>query len=139
MSLLWVKTAHILFVIAWMAGLFYLPRILVHYVEGKNAAEDTRRLVIMAEKLFRFSCLMAVLAIIPGMILWLGYDITGDWLLIKLALVVLLIGYQVQCFRYLRQMRRDEIIQSSIFFRFFNESALIIVIPILIMVVVKPF
>jgi len=139
MSLLWVKTAHILFVIAWMAGLFYLPRILVHYVEGKDAGEDTRRLVIMAEKLFKFSCLMAVLAIIPGMILWLGYDITGDWLLIKLALVILLIGYQVQCFRYLRQMRRDEIIQSSIFFRFFNESALIIVIPILIMVVVKPF
>ncbi len=139
MSLLWVKTAHILFVIAWMAGLFYLPRILVHYVEGKDAGEDTRRLVIMAEKLFKFSCLMAVLAIIPGMILWLGYDITGDWLLIKLALVILLIGYQVQCFRYLRQMRRDEIIQSSIFFRLFNESALIIVIPILIMVVVKPF
>ena len=49
MSLLWVKTAHILFVIAWVAGLFYLPRILVHYVEGKNAGEDTRRLVIMAE------------------------------------------------------------------------------------------
>ena len=139
MSLLWVKTAHILFVIAWVAGLFYLPRILVHYVEGKNAGEDTRRLVIMAEKLFKFSCLMAVLAIIPGMILWLGYDITGDWLMIKLALVVLLLGYQVQCFRFLRQMRRDEIIQSSIFFRFFNESALIIVIPILIMVVVKPF
>ena len=139
MSLLWVKTVHILFVIAWMAGLFYLPRILVHYVEGKNAGEDTRRLVIMAEKLFKFSCLTAVLAIIPGMILWLGYDITGDWLLIKLALVILLIGYQVQCFRYLRQLRRDEIIQSSIFFRFFNESALIIVIPILIMAVVKPF
>lgn len=139
MSLLWVKTAHILFVIAWVAGLFYLPRILVHYVEGKNAGEDTRRLVIMSEKLFKFSSLMAVLAIIPGMILWLGYDITGDWLMIKLALVILLIGYQVRCFRYLRQMRRDEIIQSSIFFRFFNESALIIIIPILIMVVVKPF
>jgi putative membrane protein len=111
----------------------------VHYVEGKNAGEDTRRLVIMAEKLLKFSSLMAVLAIIPGMILWLGYDITGDWLSVKLVLVILLIGYQFQCFRYLRQMRQDEIIRSSIFFRFFNESALIIVIPILIMVVVKPF
>ena len=139
MSLLWVKTAHILFVIAWVAGLFYLPRILVHYVEGKNAGEDTRRLVIMAEKLLKFSSLMAVLAIVPGMILWLGYDITGDWLSVKLVLVILLLGYQFQCFRYLRQMRKDEIIRSSIFFRFFNESALIIVVPILIMVVVKPF
>jgi len=138
-SLLWIKTAHILFVIAWMAGVFYLPRILVHYVEGKNAGEDTRRLVTMAEKLFRFSSLMAIFAIIPGMILMLGYNITGDWLSIKLGLVLLLIGYQFQCFRYLRQMQHDEVIQSSLFFRFFNESALIIVIPILIMVVVKPF
>jgi len=122
-----------------MAGVFYLPRILVHYVEGKNAGEDTRRLVTMAEKLFRFSSLMAIFAIIPGMILMLGYNITGDWLSIKLGLVLLLIGYQFQCFRYLRQMQHDEVIQSSLFFRFFNESALIIVIPILIMVVVKPF
>ena len=139
MMLLWVKTAHILFVIAWMAGVFYLPRILVHYVEGKSAGEDTRRLVIMAGKLLKFSSLMAVLAIIPGMILWLGYDISGDWLSVKLVLVILLISYQFQCFRYLRQMVQDEIIHSSVFFRFFNESALIIVIPILIMVVVKPF
>ena len=139
MTLLWVKTAHILFVIAWMAGVFYLPRILVHYVEGKDAGEDTRRLVIMAEKLLKFSSLMAVLAIIPGMILWLGYDISGDWLSVKLVLVILLIGYQFQCFRYIRQMDKDEIIRSSIFFRFFNESALMIVVPILIMVVVKPF
>ena len=53
--MLWVKTFHILFVMAWMAGLFYLPRILVHYVEGKQAKEDVQRLIIMGQKLFRFS------------------------------------------------------------------------------------
>lgn len=111
----------------------------MHYVEGKRAGQETRRLVIMAEKLFNFSSLMAAFAIIPGMILWLAYDITGDWLTIKLGLVLLLIGYQLQCLRYLRQMQKDEIIRSSVFFRIFNESALVIVIPILIMVVVKPF
>ncbi len=137
--MLWVKTAHILFVMSWMAGLFYLPRIMVHYVEGNAANEDTRRLVIMAEKLFRFSTLTAFMAIITGLWLWLGYGISGDWLFIKLGLVLILIAYQAQCFRYIGQMQNDKIIQSSLFFRLFNESALIIVIPILIMVVVKPF
>jgi|TARA_B100001964_G_scaffold236538_1_gene298391 putative membrane protein len=124
---------------AWMAGVFYLPRIIVHYVEGRAANEDTRRLVIMAAKLFWFSSIMAVLAIIPGLWLWLGYDITGNWMHAKLLLVIALLTYQWQCFRYLRQMQAGQIIRSSIFFRIFNESALIIVIPILIMVVTKPF
>ena len=137
--MLWIKTAHILFVMSWMAGVFYLPRIIVHYVEGSAAGEDTRRLVIMAEKLFRFSSFMALLAIIPGLWLWLGYNISGNWMLVKLALVVILIAYQGQSFYYIRQMQTGEIIHSSLYFRFFNESALIIVIPILIMVVIKPF
>ncbi|MCZ6502871.1 MAG: CopD family protein [Gammaproteobacteria bacterium] len=137
--MLWIKTAHILFVMSWMAGVFYLPRIIVHYVEGNAAGEDTRRLVIMAEKLFRFSTLMALLAIIPGLWLWLGYNISGDWMLVKLGLVMVLIAYQLQCFRYIRQMQNSQVIRSSSFFRFFNESALIIVIPILILVVIKPF
>lgn len=137
--MLWIKTAHILFVMSWMAGVFYLPRIIVHYVEGNAAGEDTRRLVIMAEKLFRFSTLMALLAIIPGLWLWLGYNISGDWMLVKLGLVMVLIAYQLQCFRYIRQMQNSQVIRSSSCFRFFNESALIIVIPILILVVIKPF
>ena len=61
--MLWIKSLHILFVMAWMAGVFYLPRILVHYIEGVAAGEDTRRLVTMADKLFRFSSLMALLTI----------------------------------------------------------------------------
>jgi putative membrane protein len=137
--MLWVKTFHILFVMAWMAGVFYLPRILVHYVEGKMADEGTSRLVTMAEKLFRFSALMGLIAMILGAWLWLGFGITGNWLMVKLVLVGLLIAYQAQCWRYIAQMRRDEIIKSSLFFRIFNESALVIVIPILIMVTVKPF
>ncbi len=137
--MLWVKTIHILFVIAWMAGIFYLPRIFVHYVEGKNAGEDVTRLVTMAEKLFKFSTLMSLLAVIPGFALWLGYGISGDWLGAKLIFVMLLFGYQIQSLRYLHQMQEDLIIQTSLFFRVYNESALFIVIPILIMVVVKPF
>lgn len=139
--MLWVKTFHILFVIAWMAGLFYLPRIMVHYVEGKSAGEDIRRLVIMAEKLFRFSLVMGTLAIVLGLWLWIGWwlQAAGGWLHAKLALVLLLIGYQAQTWGYLRQMQADRIIRTSLYFRIFNEGALIIVVPILILVVVKPF
>ncbi len=136
--MLWIKTFHILFVIAWMAGLFYLPRILVHYVEGRAAKEDVRRLVMMADKLFRFSTIMAVLALSLGIWLWLGYDFSGAWLWIKLGLVALLLLYHGQCYRYLRKMNDDAPIPTSLFFRIFNESALIIVVPILILVVLKP-
>ena len=137
--MLWVKTFHILFVMAWMAGVFYLPRILVHYVEGKDAGEDTRRLVTMAAKLFRFSNVMAAIAIATGAALWLYWGITGGWLHAKLAFVGLLIGYQVQTFRYIQRMRADEQLRTSLYFRLYNESALLLVIPILIFVVLKPF
>jgi putative membrane protein len=137
--MLWVKTFHLLFVMAWMAGVFYLPRILVHYIDGKAAEEDTRRLVTMAEKLLKFSTMMATLAIALGLILWLYYGITGGWMHAKLLLVGLLVAYQLQTFRYLSQMKRGEVLNTSLFFRLYNEGALILVVPILILVELKPF
>jgi putative membrane protein len=124
---------------AWMAGVFYLPRILVHYIDGKAAEEDTRRLVTMAEKLLKFSTMMATLAIALGLILWLYYGITGGWMHAKLLLVGLLVAYQLQTFRYLSQMKRGEVLNTSLFFRLYNEGALILVVPILILVELKPF
>ena len=137
--MLWIKTFHILFVMAWMAGLFYMPRIFVHYVEGKDAGEDVRRLVIMVGKLFRFSTIMAVLALGLGLWLWLWYGITGTWLKIKLIPVCLLLLYHGQCYRYIVRMHTDAVIPTSLFFRVFNESALLIVVPILILTILKPF
>ena len=137
--MLWIKTFHLLFVMAWMAGVFYLPRILVHYIEGKAAQEDTRRLIIMADKLLRFSTFMAVLAVSLGLFLWLYYGITGGWMHAKLFFVFLLIAYQMQTFRYILQMKRNEVLRTSLFFRLYNEGALILVVPILILVELKPF
>lgn len=137
--MLWIKVFHLLFVTAWMACLFYLPRIMVHYAEGLASGEDVRRLIIMGDKLFGFSSLMGMLALIFGVWLWLGYGFAGTWLNLKLGLVILLIAYHYQCFRYLRLMKNGEPIPSSVFFRVFNESALIIFVPILILVVIKPF
>lgn len=136
--MLWVKTFHILFVMAWVAGLFYLPRILVHYVEGVSEGEETTRLVKMADRLYSFSTVMAVLAMGLGFILWLYYGIGGRWMEAKLALVLLLVAYQYQTLRYIREMRDGIQLRTSLFFRLYNESALLIVVPILILVVVKP-
>ena len=136
--MLWIKVLHLLFVIAWMAGVFYLPRILVHAVEGMTAQEDTRRLVIMASKLLRFSTLMMVLAVVPGMILWLYYGTTGTWLHLKLLFVIGLALYQWQSFHYVKQLQNNRVIRTSLFFRLYNEAALVLLVPILILVVFKP-
>ena len=137
--MLWVKAAHILFVMAWIAGLFYLPRILVHFVEAEAVGEDNRRLVIMAEKLFKFSTLMAAIALVTGLGLWLHYGIAGDWLNAKLLFVTLLVGYQLQIYSYIIDMKLSQLKGTSLFFRIFNEGTLLLVIPILIFAVTKPF
>lgn len=139
MVILWAKVLHLLFVIAWMAGIFYLPRIYVHYVDGVAAGQDVRRLVIMAEKLFGFTTLMAVIALASGSWLWFGWWLpTGNWLIAKLGFVVLLIAYHVQCYRYLKQLRAGQLTGTSLYFRVFNEVPLFILIAILILVVLKP-
>lgn len=137
--MLWVKVFHMLFVTAWMVGLFYLPRIMVHYTAGLVAGEDVRRLVIMAEKLFNFTTLMALPAMAFGIWLWLGYGFSGNWLNLKFFFVFLLLAYHFQCFKYLSRMKSDQPIPSSLFFRFFNEVTLLIFVPILILVILKPF
>ncbi|MFZ9528867.1 MAG: CopD family protein, partial [Burkholderiales bacterium] len=85
--MLWVKTFHLLFVISWFAGLFYLPRILVNLAMEDNEISYAR-LLLMARKLYRFMTLLAVPALVFGLWLWLGYGISGGWLHAKLVLVV---------------------------------------------------
>jgi len=137
--MLWIKTFHILFVMSWLAGIFYLPRIFVHYTEGKEANEDVHRLKIMGERLFKFMSLMAVISIILGAILWLWFNITGEWLYVKLIFVFMLLLYHGFCWKYVIQMSKDTLLNKGRFYRNFNELSLVIIIPILILVEVKPF
>ena len=123
--ILWIKMFHILFVIAWMAGAFYSPRILVHYIEGRELAEDVRRLVIMGERLNKFSALMATFAIISGVCLWVVYGYQGSWLHAKLGFVMLLVIYQVQTYVYTKKMKENLLIKTSFFLLLYNEVALI--------------
>jgi putative membrane protein len=139
MSLLYVKAIHILFIISWMAGIFYLPRIFVHYVEGKAAGEDTRRLKVMARRLYHFTSVMAVFALASGIWLWLGFGFAGGWIHAKLAMVLLLIGYHISTRIYMKRMQRDAPLPGATALRWYNELPLLILVVILWLVVVKPF
>jgi protoporphyrinogen IX oxidase len=137
--MLWVKTFHVLGVIAWLAGIFYLPRIFVHYAEGTAEGEDVRRLHIMAHKLYGFMTVMGFIASFSGFWLWLFYGFTGTWLNVKLALVGGLVVYHLFCGRMLMRMLTGAPLPTSLRLRLLNEAALLLVVPILIMVIVKPF
>ncbi len=137
--MLYVKALHLLFIISWMAGIFYLPRIFVHYVEGRAAGEDVRRLQIMARKLYHFTSMVAVFALATGIWLMVGYGFHGGWLHAKLAMVVLLIAYHISTRVYMKRMQRDAALPSSTMLRWYNELPLVILVAILYLVVVKPF
>jgi putative membrane protein len=137
--MLWIKAFHLIAVIAWLAGLFYLPRIFVHYAEGHASGEDVRRLVIMGRRLFGFMTIMGTLALALGLWLWLGFNDAGLWLMIKLLFVLGLIGYHIASGALLGRMRRAAPMPSSLALRLFNEAALLLVVPIILLAVVKPF
>jgi len=140
--MLWVKAFHILFVISWFAGLFYLPRIFVNLAMETDAA-SVQRLLLMARKLFRFMTMLAVPAVVFGLWLFLGYGIgrgTGQgWMHAKLALVLVLIGYHHGCGVLLRKFERGANTRSHTFYRWFNELPVLVLLAIVILVVVKPF
>lgn len=135
--MLWVKALHIVFVTAWFAGLFYLPRIFVNLALENDAARA--RLLVMARKLYRFMTLLAVPALAFGLWLWLGYGISGAWLHAKLALVVLLIGYHHACGSLLRKFEQGRNTRGHVWFRWFNEFPTVILVLVVILAVVKPF
>lgn len=136
--MLWVKALHIIFVTSWFAGLFYLPRIYVNLAMEQDP-QAYARLILMANKLYRFMQPLMLLALAFGIWLWLGYGFTGGWLHAKLTLVVLLIGYHHYCGRLLKQFKAQQNRHSHVWFRWFNEIPVLILFAVVILVVIKPF
>lgn len=136
--MLWVKAFHIIFVVSWFAGLFYLPRIFVNHAMATEPAEITR-LKLMEHKLYRFITPIAWLALGFGIWLWLGYGITGAWMHAKLTLVLILLAYHFYCGVLVKRFAADLNTRGHVFFRWFNEIPVIILIIIVILVTVKPF
>ena len=135
---LWIKAFHIIFIASWFAGLFYLPRIYVNLAQETDAAATTR-LLGMARRLYRFTSMLAIPALLLGLWLWLGFDIKGGWLHAKLALVLLAIGYHHACGSILKKFEAGVNQRSHTWFRWFNEVPVVLLALIVILVVVKPF
>ena len=137
--MLWIKAFHIVFVVSWFAGLFYLPRIFVNLalVPAASVAER-ERLLLMAKKLYRFVTPIAALAIVLGFWLWFGYGFSGGWLHAKTTLVAGLVVYHFWCGRLLTQFTGRVVPHGHIWFRWFNEIPVLALIAICVLVVVKP-
>ena len=140
--MLWIKSLHLVFVISWFAGLFYLPRILVNLALETDTTSTTR-LLLMARKLYRFMSILAVPAIAFGVWLWLvvgiGRGPGNGWMHVKLLLVVLLLGYHHACGSLLKKFERGQNKRSHIWFRWFNEIPVLVLLAVVILVIVKPF
>ena len=142
--MLWIKALHIVFIASWFAGLFYLPRIFVNLamVEPASVAER-ERLLLMARKLLRFSTLLAVPALGLGLWLWLGYGIGrgqgNGWLHAKLLVVLLTLGYHHVCAGLLKQLAQGPSRHSHVWFRWFNELPVLLLLVAVLLVVLKPF
>lgn len=140
---LWTKTAHLVFVMAWMGGVFYLPRILVNLAEagaGHSAEEQAvrARLLLMGRRLYRFGHIMFGLAAVLGLTLWLHFDIAGGWLHAKLALVAVLLVHYVVGGRWLKGVAAGRALPSAKTLRWFNELPVLLLVAVVYLVLAKP-
>ena len=137
--MLWVKALHVIFMVTWFAGLFYLPRLFVYHAMATDAP-SLKRFKVMERKLY-YGIMTpgAVLTVLFGLWLWLGYGISGRWMHAKALLVVLLIGYHLSCGALLRAFAHDRNVRSHRWYRLFNEVPVVFLAAIVILVVVKPF
>jgi putative membrane protein len=145
----WVKTAHLVFVIAWMATVFYLPRILVNLSETSGQPDVQARLLMMGRKLYRFGHNMFGLALLLGVALWQGWRLSPTylpkmfvqegWLHAKLTLVVLLLAHFIIAGRWLKGVDKGRALPSPFKLRLFNELPVLLLIGVVYLVLAKPF
>ncbi len=139
--MLWLKAFHLIFVVCWFAGLFYLPRIFVYYAASETP-ETRRTLALMARKLYRFVTPIMYIAFGLGIAMILqnpDYYLGARWLWLKLAGVAFLLFYHIQCGRYVHAINEDSDRHSHVFYRFFNEVPVVFLFAIVILAVLKPW
>ncbi len=139
--MLWIRAFHIIFVVCWFAGIFYLPRLFVNHAMTDSDAVK-QQLGIMERKLYRFMTPLAMLALLFGIVLMAGnwtYYVQQGWMHIKILLVLGLVAYHVYCGRLVAAFARDSVQHSHVFFRVINEIPVLALFAVVILVVVKPF
>ena len=139
---LWIKALHIVFITSWFAGLFYLPRIYVNLAQETEVVAK-ERLLGMARRLYRFTTILAIPALVFGLWLYLvigiGKGPGNGWMHAKLALVLLVLGYHHACGSLLKKFENGLNTRSHRWYRWFNEVPVLLLLAIVILVVVKPF
>ncbi|XXK29562.1 protoporphyrinogen oxidase HemJ [Arenicellales bacterium nBUS_45] len=138
--MLWLKALHIIFMVTWFAGLFYLPRLFVYHAMTED--ESTRAQFRIMERKLYYGIMNpgGALTVLFGIWLWIGYGI-GDqslWLQLKVGLVIVLVGYHVWCGRLVKRFQKEANVHSHIFYRWFNEFPVLILVGAVLLVVLKP-
>lgn len=140
-TILWLKAFHVIFMVAWFAGIFYLPRLFVNHAETSNK-DIAEHLKGMEKRLLYFITPFAFFTLIFGvMIIYtMGYEWfkVSKWLHIKISLVILLYAYHAYCFKLLNDFKQDKNKRTGRFYRFFNEIPVIILFIVIILAYVKP-
>ena len=137
--MLWIKSLHIIFMVTWFAGLFYLPRLFVYHAMAEDQTGIDRFKIMERKLYYGIMAPGAILTVIFGLWLWLGYGFSGGWLHIKLALVIILIGYHLYCGHLLNTFKQDRNHHSHVFYRWFNEFPVLILFAVIFLVELKPF
>lgn len=139
--MLWLKAFHIIFVVCWFAGLFYLPRIFVYYAASDHIAVR-EQLAVMARRLYRFVTPFMIAAIALGLALIAqnpDYYLASKWMWLKLSGVAFLVIYHLVCGRYVRAINDDRNRHNHVFYRVFNEVPVLFLFAIVLLAVLKPF
>ena len=139
--MLWLKAFHIIFVVCWFAGLFYLPRIFVYYAASEHQVVRAQ-LAVMSRKLYRFVTPFMIIAIALGLAMIAtnpDYYLQAKWMWAKLGGVAVLFIYHLQCGRYVYAINNNLNKRSHVFYRFFNEVPVLFLFGIVILAVIKPF
>ncbi len=137
--MLWIKVFHLFAVIAWFAGIFYLPRLFVYHAMSEDEISHQRFKVMERKLLWGIMTPSAVVTIVLGLWLWLAYGFSGTWLTVKLVLVILLLAYHGWCIKIVSDFKHDRNTHTHKVFRWMNELPVFLLLGILILVVVKPF
>ena len=137
--MLWIKSFHIIAMVTWFAGLFYLPRLYVYHAQASDEI-SLQRFRVMERKLF-YGIMTpgALLTLVTGLWMWLGYGFAGAWLWLKIAMVGLVILHHCWCWRELRRFAAGTGTRNHVYYRWMNEVPVLYLVVIVILVVVKPF
>ena len=137
--MLWLKALHVVFVVTWFAGLFYLPRLFVYHAATRDAP-GLARFIVMERRLYFIMSLGALLAVLFGMAMIVAAPayLSMGWLRVKLLLVAALVGYHGWCYRLMLALRAGESGHSQRWYRLFNEVPGLLLLAIVILAVVKP-